>query len=179
MTAILHLALVLVAITGRTELLNETIQIPRSQWRALKVELRERPATVEVDFQVLAGRSGVRILFMTHENAERFEKGQSYEVLRQTDYQERGKFRYFVGNPGAYMILLDNQLEGREPAEVQVKIALLHHDLASFTPKQLNTTKRRNVVIVSLALLALAILLIGRRLAPAFSKGPTDIVGLD
>ena len=164
MTPILHLALVLVAITGRTELLNEKIQIPRSQWRALKVELRERPATVEVDFQVLAGRSGVRVVFMTDENAERFEKGQSYEALRQTDYQKRGKVQYFVGNPGAYRILLDNRLEGREPAEAQVKVTLLHHDDASFVPRMLGPGKRRSVVLGSLTGLALALLYVGRRL---------------
>jgi hypothetical protein len=167
MTAILHLALVLVAITGRTELLNEKIQIPRSQWRALKVEVRERPATVEVDFQVLTGRSGVRVVFMTDENAERFEKGQSYEALRQTDYQKRGKVQYFVGNPGAYRILLDNRLEGREPAEAQVKVTLLHHHDASFVPKELGAGRRRSVVGISLGMFALLSLLIGRKLHAA------------
>jgi hypothetical protein len=167
MTAILPLALVLVAITGRTELLNEKIHIPRSQWRALKVELRERPATVEVDYRVLTGRSGVRVVFMTDENAERLEKGQSYEAIRETDYRDKGKFQFFVGNPGAYRILLDNRLEGREPAEAQLKITLLHHDQATFVPKMLGETKRRSVVGISLGTFALLSLVIGRRLIPA------------
>ena len=164
------LALVLAAITGRTEMLNETIEVPRSQWRAMKVELRNRPATVEVDFRVTAGRSGVRVVFMTEQELKRFEKGERHEVLAQTDFSSKGTFRYLVGNPGDYRILLDNRLEGREPAAVAVKVALLHHDYTTFDAKTLPPGKRRAVVGISLGAFAVAALLIGRRLQPIFSR---------
>jgi hypothetical protein len=167
MTALLPLALVLLAITGRTELLNETIQIPRSQWRSFKVEVRERPATVEVDFKVLSGRSGVRVVFMTNENAERFEKRESYEVLDQTGYEGQGTFQYLVAIAGEYRILLDNRLEGREPAEAQVKVALLYHEYSSFEPKMLAPGKRLAVTRMSVGGFLIVALVIGRKLWPA------------
>jgi len=164
MPSIIGLTLVLLAITGRTELLNETIQVPRSQWRALKVELKQRPATVEVDFKVLSGRSGVRVVFMTNDDAERFEKGESHDVLAQTGYEKQGTFRYLIGNPGEYRILLDNRLEGRDPAETQVKITLLYDEYTSFAPKLLEPGKRRLVTGLSLAGFALVSIVVGRKL---------------
>jgi hypothetical protein len=160
------LALVLAVITGRTELLNETIRVPHSQWRALKVELKQRPATVEVEYEVLSGRSGVRVVFLTNEDAERFEKGQSYTALKDTEYESKGKFQYLVGNPGEYRILIDNRLEGREPAETKVKISLLYDKYDSFLPKTLDPVKRRWIAIGSLAGFGLVALVVGRKLVP-------------
>jgi hypothetical protein len=169
MPVMIRLALVLAAITGRTEILNETMPIPHSQWRAMKVELRDRPATVEVEFRVTQGRSGVRVVFMTADDLKRFEKGERHEVLAQTEYAEKGSFRYLVGNPGDYRILLDNRLEGRDPAEVAVKVSLAYHEYSSFAPRTLPPGKRRAVVGLSLALFALAALWIGRKLAFVFA----------
>jgi hypothetical protein len=158
------LALVLAAITGRTELLDETFQVPRSQTRALTVELRDRPVTVEVDFKVISGRSGVRVLFLTSDNAKRFEDGHALEVLAQTDYAGQGRFRYLVGAPGEYRILLDNRLEGREPAEVKVKIALLTSSYDTFLPRRLPERKRQLVTAVALGGFFLVAGVLGRAL---------------
>jgi hypothetical protein len=164
----LLIALVLAAITGRTELLNETIEVPRSQWRAMRVELRDKPATVEVNFRVSSGRSGVRVVILTDAELKRFEKGERHEVLAQTDFASEGTFRYLVGNPGDYRILLDNRLEGREPAKVELRVALLHHDQSTFVPKLLDPVRRRSVVGISLGGFCLVALLLARKLGPVW-----------
>ena len=164
------LALVLAAITGRTELLNTTLHVPASQWRAVKFGSGERPATVEVEYEVLSGRSGVRALLLTRTGVERYEKGQSHEVLAQTGFEPKGRFQYFATEPSKLGIVLDNGLEGRDAAEVRLKITLLHRQAFSVTPKVLGQTKRMSVVGISLGGFAIAVLLIGRKLLPVLRQ---------
>jgi hypothetical protein len=103
---------------------------------------------------------------LTRENGERFEKGESYEALSQTGYEKKGRFRYLVANPGDYRILLDNRLEGRDPARMQVKASLLYHEYDSFLPKTLSPVRRRSIAAASLAGFAVVALVVGRKLLP-------------
>lgn len=150
------LLLVLATVTSRVPLFDDTIRVPRSQWRAITVNLRQRPATIEVKFKVTSGRSGVRVVLMTKDDVQRFREGLSHRVLAQSAFQSEGTFRHLVAHPGQYQVLLDNRLEGRGPAEVRLDVALLFHEYTSFEPRTLPDAARRNVVAVSLLLFALA-----------------------
>src|SRR5262245_40496781 len=68
--------LLLLAAAESVTLFDDVIKVPRSQWRAIRLDLQQRPATIEVAHEVLRGRSAVRVVLMTSEDVERFSKGQ-------------------------------------------------------------------------------------------------------
>ena len=146
------LLLLLLAAAGETVVLfDDVIKVPRSQWRAIRLDLQQRPATIEVTHEVLKGRSAVRVVLMTSEDVERFSKGQSHRVLAASSFTEKGNFRYSVSIPGHYQVLLDNRLEGRGASEVKVKIAVAFDERLTFTPRELPAETRQRVVFWSLS----------------------------
>jgi hypothetical protein len=153
---VIPFALILAAVTSAVSLFDGTIRVPRSQWRAISVNLRQRPATIQVTYKVTSGKSGVRVVLMTREDVRRFREGLSHRVLAQSPFQSDGAFRHMLATPGEYRVLLDNRLEGRGPAEVQLKISLLFHEYTSFEPRTLPRELRLQVVAVSLLLFAIA-----------------------
>lgn len=131
-------------------LFDDVIKVPRSQWRAIQLDLRQRPATIEVSHEVSEGKSAVRVVLMSSEDVERFNRGQSHRILAASAFTEKGTFRYSVVAPGNYQVLLDNRLEGRGASEVKVKVAVVFDDRLSFTPRELPESTRRKVVALSL-----------------------------
>ena len=144
------LLLLLAAATERVTLFDDVIKVPRSQWRAIRLDLQQRPATIEVSHEVLRGRSAVRVVLMTSEEVERFSRGESHRVLAASPFSEKGNFHYAVTSPGNYQVLLDNRLEGRGASEVKVKVAVAFDDRLSFAPRELPEETQRRVVLWSL-----------------------------
>jgi hypothetical protein len=151
--AALLLAILPAALPGasRVVLFDEIVKIPRSQWRGLTVNLQQRPATVEVEHLVVSGGSGVRVVLMSRHDVERFRQGRSHRVLAATRYLREATLRHLITRPGEYMVLLDNRIEGRGGAMVQLKVTLAYSPQhASFEPGTLSPGRRRTVVVVSL-----------------------------
>ncbi|MEP7367625.1 MAG: hypothetical protein ABI972_30570 [Acidobacteriota bacterium] len=148
---IVALFLLFAAASERVTLFDDVIKVPRSQWRAIRLDLQQRPATIEVSHEVLLGKSAVRVVLMTSEDVERFSKGQSHRVLAASPFTEEGNFRFSVTTPGNYQVLLDNRLEGRGASEVHVKISVAFNDKLSFAPRELSGATRRQVVFWSLS----------------------------
>jgi hypothetical protein len=144
------------AITSAVPLYDDTVRVPRSQWRAVSVSLQQRPATIVVNYKVTAGKSGVRVVLMTREDVRRFRDGLSHRVLAQSAFLSEGSFRHMVTRPGEYQVLLDNRLEGRGPAEVRLSVSLLFHEYTSFEPRTLPERTKRQVVVLSLLLFTAA-----------------------
>jgi hypothetical protein len=135
----------------RVTLFEEMVKLPSSQWRALTVTLKQRPATVEVDYTVVRGNPGVRAILMSRIEVERFREGKSPRVLSTTSANRDGKLRYLVTRPGDYVVLLDNRQERRGGSTVQLKIGLAYdREHVSFEPGRLPDGRRRVVVAVSL-----------------------------
>jgi hypothetical protein len=135
----------------RVLLFDEIVKVPRSQWRALTVSLKQRPARVEVEQQVLDTGAQVRVLLMTRADVDRFREGQSHRVLASTPYGRKGMLRHLVTRPGDYMVLLDNTSDSRSPAVVGLKVGLVYEpEHVSFDPRVLAPARRRAVVAVSL-----------------------------
>lgn len=134
----------------RTTLFDGDITVPRSQWRAIRLDLRQRAATIEVSHNVTQGRSAVRVVLMTSADVERFSRGESHRVLAASPFSHKGSFRYAVTTPGQYQVLLDNRLEGRGSSTVHIKVAVAFDERLSFTPRELPAETRRRVVFWSL-----------------------------
>lgn len=135
----------------RATLFEGEVSIPRSQWRAIRLDLNQRPATIEVSHESVRGRSAVRVVLMTSADVERFSQGRSHRVLASSPFSSRGNFRYAVTRPGHYQVLFDNRLEGRGPAVVKVKVDVVFDNRLSFTPRELPEADRHRVVFWSLS----------------------------
>jgi len=145
------LLIFLAAAVERTTLFDGDITIPRSQWRSIRLDLRQRAATIEVAHNVARGESAVRVVLMTSEDVDRFSRGESHRVLAASPFSRTASFRYAVTTPGQYQVLLDNRLEGRGSSTVHVKVGVAFDDRLSFAPRELPAETRRRVVFWSLS----------------------------
>jgi len=133
---------------ARTVLVDETVRVPRSQFRAVRMPVQQRPVTIECDYKAVSG-SPVRAVVMTVDDMERMRNQRSYRILAATGPAAEGALRYRVNRPGDYVLLLEN--DNTPNVRVRLQIALAFDENASFTPTTLPPARRRQVVAVSLA----------------------------
>jgi hypothetical protein len=149
-------ALILLA-SSRVLLVDDVYTIPASEWRYLEVGLNKQTATVECEFRVVEGGSGVRLALVSRPDLERFRARRSHDVLATTAFLKSGRLRFSVPHPGEYAIVVDNRMEGRGPARVDLKIYLDFSVSGAQQARELPVERRRFIVIVSiLAFLATA-----------------------
>jgi len=167
---ILALLLALAAAPDRLVLMDETVQVPAAQWRAFDLELRQKPALVTCNFAVVHGGSGVRMALLRRDDLDRLRAGERHRELAATEYERAASLRYPVSG-GVYSLVLDNRLEGREPAAVHLRIALV---FADGMPEAIELAPGRKAVVIALSILFFAAVLYfaGRKLGPAVFKSP-------
>lgn len=124
------------------------MRVPRSQFRAVRMPVQQRPVTIECDYKAVSG-SPVRAVVMTVDDMERMRNQRSYRILAATGPAAEGALRYRVNRPGDYVLLLEN--DNTPNVRVRLQIALAFDENASFTPTTLPPARRRQVVAVSLA----------------------------
>jgi hypothetical protein len=122
---ILAVILLLAASAGRLVVMDETVQVPAQQWQAFDLELKQMPAVVECRYSVAGKGAGVRLALMHRADEERFRAGMRHHVLAATEFQRSGGLRFRLPNPGEYSVVLDNRLEGRGAAQVQLTVSVL------------------------------------------------------
>jgi len=109
-------------------LADGVISVPASHWSAVDVRVAKAGSVVDTTFSVPSGATGVEAILVTRRDAERFNSGRSYQPICRSGYQTEGRFRCEVMQSGDYILLLDNRMEGRKPAEVTVKIHVREPD---------------------------------------------------
>jgi len=160
---ILGLLLFAAAAPGALTLFDEIVRLPRSQWRAVHVSLRQRPATVHCQFEVVRGTSPVRVILMSREEVENFRTGKPYRVLGVTGDERKGELRQMINRPGDYMVMVENS-SARAAAYVQMHVDVEFNQYSSFVPGTVPPARRIVVVAVSLTLFGLVSLWSGWRL---------------
>ena len=155
----------------RAALLDETVTVPRAQFRAIRIPVQQRPAIIECGFEVLNGPP-VRLLVLTAADVDRMRAGRSYRTLAASASSRRGGLNYRVIRPGDYVVLIDNDGEPASNSRVHVSAGLQYRDDFSFTPVTLAPARRRAVVAASLALFAFVAGLAGWRLRRSTRQGP-------
>src|SRR5262245_40961829 len=120
----LLLCALLAASASRVELTDETQTIARGDWRFYPaVSLRQQLATVEGGFEVESGAKSVRLVLMTHSDAEHLHANLPYGILAATPRGASGSLRYRVRRLGDYVVLIDNR-EGKTDSTVHVRLSL-------------------------------------------------------
>ena len=128
-------------------LTNGLLSVPPSHWRAIDLKVPSNGTTVDVDFEVTEG-SRVQILILTRAQAERFHRGRSYQHIVSTGFEKSGRLRYRLADQGQYVLMVDNRIETRTPALVQLRVELTNPYRADV--RELSPVRRRVVVTLSL-----------------------------
>ena len=135
---------------SRADLFDEIVRLPRGQWRALPVELRQRPAEIRARYQVVQGQAKVRLILMSSEAFQRYRRDQDFRWIEATQAGARGELRHLITRPGNYAVLIDNRPESGL-ALVDLKLSLDYTDeYTSFRPRELDPRTRAKVVALSL-----------------------------
>ena len=104
-------------------LTDSIVKVPASHWTAIELNVPQGRMTVNVNFNVENG-SRVQAIVLDREEAERFNRGKSIRPLLMSGFEKSGQFRVFVPDAGHYVLVLDNRIEARFPAEVSLRVEL-------------------------------------------------------
>lgn len=145
-----------------TVLTNGIVSVPPSRWTAIRVEVKQPHTEVVCTFSVPEEASGVRALLLTRVDAERFHSGRSSRPLYSTGFQRSAHFRYEVADPGEYVLLLDNRIEGRGPTNVDLRVEL--EPVGSVHPTELTPRKRGIIIMLGLLFFVASVAFFARQL---------------
>ena len=157
--------LLLLTSPGSLELFDETATIARGNWNFYQVNLRQRPATVEAAFDVLSGARQVRLVLMTHDEAQRMHAGEAHRELAATAAGARGSLSFTVARPDDYALVVDNRA-GSESAAVRVRASL---DFAR--AKRVPWERQAVVIALSFAFFFGVVTFSARRVMRAMRRG--------
>lgn len=137
-------------------------------WRAFQILLRQHPAEVACRFEVVEGRSGVRVAILEAAEFRRLRAGQRARLVVSTVFQRSGSFRYRLSVPGDYVLLVDNRRQMQASATVRLRVVLEVSPVRAV--RTLPPERRRRIVVASLAGFLAVVLWSGRRLLRAMRQ---------
>lgn len=130
-----------------TVLTHGLVSVPHSYWRAIDVPIEQAGTEIECRFEVRSDTSRVNATLLTIADAERFSHGRGFTPLASTGFEFKGSLRYTAEQPGKYVLILDNRVEGRRPTEVELQIDLEPPRVV--VVKTVPVERRRAVVLIS------------------------------
>ena len=137
----------LLLLASETILQHSLIQVPPSHWTAVQLRVAEHETTVECRFKVVKG-SRVQIYIADRGEAERFHHGRSFAPVFASGFESEGHFRTIVHEAGDYVLLLDNRIDARGGAVVEVTLEETRPP--AFQAQELPPPRRQAVVALSL-----------------------------
>lgn len=138
------LALLLLAAASRV-VLDDTIQIPRGEWRYIDMAINQPLAIINCEYQVLAGYPPVRVVWIARRNLESFRAGHPENILAATQFGMDGKLRHIAPEAGDYAMVLENQPASRARGKVKVRVWLE----SPLIPRVLSPQRRLAVILIS------------------------------
>jgi hypothetical protein len=140
---LLPLALLLAA--GSRIVLDDTIEVPRGEWRYVEVAAKEPNAVVNCQFEVLSGNAEVRVVWMARKDLEFFRAGDREHILASSSFGSDGKLRSLAPAAGDYAVVVENGPTGRLPAKVKLKVWLE----SPVSPRYASPQRRMAVILIS------------------------------
>jgi hypothetical protein len=128
-------------------LTDAIVEVPRSGWRAIELPVPHNGSVVEGRFQAVRG-ARVQLLILPLSEAQRLNRGRSFRPLYSSGFRDSGRFQVSVSDAGAYVLVIDNRIEGRFPAQVRLDVDVSHQNEVEV--RELPPERRRAVVAVSL-----------------------------
>ncbi len=137
-----------------TTLYDDVVKVGPGRIRTLDIPLPVRPVRVVCTYEVVQGGSGVRVVLLKQEDAERWLRGEAHTVETSTSYSKRGAFSYKPIDPDHYQLVLDNRLEGRAPTDVHLLVRTVESDESSGPIRLADRAKGRALVFGSMGIFA-------------------------
>ena len=148
----------------KVELTDEVYRIPRNEWWWVEVNLRQRPAQVLATYEVQSGPRKVRVALMTRDDLERLNNDLPHGVLAVSEPAKSGSLAYRVRRLGDYVLLVDNRVDGNQPAAVHLRIALDFAAPPEPEPSQISAQRQLAVIVMSFAFFAAVVTYSAKRL---------------
>ena len=134
------IALVLLAVSSKVELVNGDYQIAPADWQWVPVNVLQRPAMFSATYQVHAGSQDVRLLLMRRADLDDMPHGS----LAETPEARAGGMSHYLRDLDQYGLVVENT-NRRLPATVHLSIWL---DFAQRNSVQTLSPARQLTVIV-------------------------------
>jgi hypothetical protein len=144
----------LLSASTRVELTDEVYQIPRNEWWWVEVNLRQKPAEVSASYDIQSGPRKVRVALLTRDDLERLNNDLPHGVLAVSEPAKAGTLTYRVRRRGDYVLLVDNRVDGNQPAAVHLRIALDFAVPPGPEESQLSPQRQLTVILMSFAFFA-------------------------
>ncbi len=120
--------------------------------RTLDIALPVNTARIMCTYELIRGGSGVRVVLLKQEDAERWLRGEAHSVEASTSFARRGAFSHRPVEPDHYQLVLDNRMEGRGPSEVQLLVRTVETEEVSGPVRLVDRSKGRTLVFASMGL---------------------------
>lgn len=151
-------------------LIDEDVQISPSKVRPLEFDVLVKGTRVLCTYHVEAGRSGVRAVLLKRSDVRLWLNDKPHHILASTNYADSGGFSSLVAEPGAYSIVLDNRLEGRDIAMVRLQVKLVSGTGINVPVQTATPSHAQTVVWGSVLLFGLLACLSGWRIHLALER---------
>ena len=152
----------------RQTLMDEVYSIPAADWRYVPVVLKQPPVTLECEFQVLSAGAAVRVGIVNAQGLAAMRQGRRHDTLATTPFEKSGRLSYEVLEPDEYAVIVDNSLDGRGAAQVQLHVALDFQGRQQPQVRLLSPARRIVVVAISLVIFLGIVTFAGKRLRAAW-----------
>jgi hypothetical protein len=151
---------------GSIVLTDDVFQIPPGEWRWVRFEIRQRPATVECRLEAVGGGE-VRAELVNRTELERIHERKQHDALASTDPARTGSLSQYIDQAGEYAVVVENA--GEQPAAVRLNVAL---DFTAPPPvsRSLSPTRRLTVILVSFAMFFAIVTVSARALLRAMKQ---------
>lgn len=157
--------------SGNSDLLiDEDVQISPAKVRPLEFDVSIKGTRVLCTYHVEQGRSGVRAVLLKRGDVALWLDDRPHSILASTSYADSGGFSWLVAEPGAYSIVLDNRLDGRDNAVVRLQVRLVSGSGINVPVRRAAPARAEVVVWISILLFALLALLSGWRIHLALER---------
>jgi hypothetical protein len=151
-------------------LIDEDVQISPAAVRPLEFDVSVKGTRVLCTYHVEEGRSGVRAVLLKRSDLNRWLDDRPHSTLASTAYADSGGFSWLVAEPGAYSIVLDNRLDGRDNAVVRLQVRLVSGNGINVPVQRAAPAQAEVAVWTSVLLFALLALLSGWRIHIALKR---------
>jgi len=145
-------------------LFDDTVLVGPSRFRTLEIPLPVEPARIICSYEMTEGWSGVRLVLLKREDAERWLRGEAHDVNASTGFGRRGAFSHKPADPDNYVLVLDNRMEGRGPAEVRLLVRVVFGVESSGPVRSADPRKGQILVWSSMAMFVGVALYAGGRI---------------
>jgi hypothetical protein len=135
-------------------LYDDHVMVGPAKIRTLDIPMLIEPARIVCSYEVTQGGSGVRLVMLRSEDAQRWLRGEAHDVIASTSFARQGAFSHRPADPDHYVIVLDNRMEGRTPAEVHLLVRVIYGDETPNTVTYADPRKGKILVWSSLLLFA-------------------------